>query len=510
MKTRRLILSALCCLSLYAGAREINPLTQAMLDGYETLLQQNPNDYLTLYERSSQYYRLDDYDKALSDIKRAIGCTPAKETSQLASEYALLADIYTQTEEYPEALMAIDQALGYDANSYRLLYMKGNICLHLDRLSDARSAFTAMMRVNSRSTEAIFGLARVAALEGKNDEATKLLKDAEKMDPTNYLTYCRMGDIHQQMNMPQDAAADYLSAFSLASNSDRPMSSIIALAKENYPAVEQAIDYSLQKTQNVIPLHFIQANAALAADEYDDAYSAYQELLANIPEADAVAFYPDLAEINLHRGDLNDADNYASKAMMHKPDIRTNILKAKIEQVRGNYPSAQMYAKSALALDADNHDALMTAAEIANDMEDYSAAVAYLNNAIMNDAGAVDALIFRGYLNANRLNNAASAMGDFARAASLPATTAEQLTYKAIAQIKGGQALDASSTIAPIYASSENNGEAAYLYALYCLACDKNADAQSSLDKAQSLGFDDNFLLKYYSVPLLSVKALRK
>ncbi|MCM1075225.1 MAG: tetratricopeptide repeat protein [Ruminococcus sp.] len=505
MKPRNLILTAICCLGICGAAQAINPLTQAMLDGYETLLQQNPNDYLTLYERASQYYRLDDYDKALSDIKRAISNTPAKEKDQLASEYSLLADIYTQTEQYSEALTAVNQALVFTPASYRLLYMKGNICLHEGDTEAAKIAFNSMRNSNSRSTEAIFGLARAAAMEGKKDEAINLLADAEKMDPSNYLTYCRMGDIHKELGMPQNAAADYLSAFSLNSGSERPISSIIALAKENYNAVDEAIDYALQKTPNVVPLYFLQGNAALAAGKYDDAYNAYRELISTVPQEEAQSLYADLSEICLRRGDIAEADTYASKAIMHKSDLKTNIIKAAIEQIRGNYPAALTYAKYALAFNPNDKDALMKAAEVAYNLQDNNSAVGYLNQVIMNDAEAADALLFRGYLQANLLGNKQAGMSDFQRVAHLTAGSPREITYKAIAQIKAGQSLDAAATIAPVEAAAEQDAEAAFLMALYNRACEKNSMADDMLDRALNLGFEDQYSLRYNTIPLMSV-----
>ncbi len=88
MKISKYILLLGVAMSLTASAQQINPITQAMLDGYEQLLKENPNDYFTLYERASQYYRLSRYDMALNDIKRSIAATPAKEKDQLAAEYS--------------------------------------------------------------------------------------------------------------------------------------------------------------------------------------------------------------------------------------------------------------------------------------------------------------------------------------------------------------------------------------------------------------------------------------
>ena len=65
--------------SLFCSAQQINPITRAMLNGYNEILQQNPKDYNTLYERAAQYYRISQYDNALNDLTKAIEYTPAKE-----------------------------------------------------------------------------------------------------------------------------------------------------------------------------------------------------------------------------------------------------------------------------------------------------------------------------------------------------------------------------------------------------------------------------------------------
>lgn len=514
MYTRKILLTVLCCFWLCATApaqtaqKRINPITQAMLDGYATLLEQNPNDYLTLYDRASQYYRLDDYDKALSDAKRAVNCTPTKEKDYLASEYSLLADIYIQLKQYSEAYMAVENALNLTPSSYSLLYKKGNICLHLQQYDNAKAAFTAMQRVNPRSAEAVFGLAHVAAMEHKTEEAQAYLQDAEKLDPGNYLTYCRRGDIYRLLDMPQSAAADYLSAFSLSSGSERPIRSLMELAQEDYDAVDEAIDYAISKTTNVVPLYFLLGNAALEAGRYNEAYSAYRQLMSNVPADELPSLYPALAEICLHIGDLKEADTYATKTIMSNADLRANLLKATIEQARGNFPAAKLYADAALAIDNTDHQALMCAAEIAYGMKDIAGAMSCLNEAIMNDASATDALLFRAYLQTVKAGDNQAGLADYTRVASISSTTPTCITHKAIAQVKSGMALDASLTIAPVLTAADNNAMEAYLSALYLLACHKEDEAKRMLDKAKSLGFDDQYLLQYNRHPLFDVRCI--
>ena len=486
MKIKYLLFASVAFAGFTLSAKDMNPITKAMLDGYESLLKENPDDYMTLYERASQYYRLDDYDKALSDIKRAVACTPAGDKGQLASEYSLLTDIYIQTGQYPD--------------SYSLLYMKGNVCLHLNQPEAAKESFSAMQRLNSRSQEAIFGLARVAAMEGRKDVVLKYIEDAAKMAPSDYLTYCRVGDLHRD-----------LSAFSLTDKSDRPLSSLISLAKENYAAVDNAIDYAIGRTPNVVPLYFLQGNAALAAGQYEDAYNAYRQLLASVTESDANSLNASMAKICLHRGDIVEADVYASKAMSANPDdLQTYLVKADIERVRGNYPSARMYADAALRLEPNSGDALKSAALAAYGSGDYNMAITLLNEAVMNNAEDADALLLRGYVQETFLGNKTAALADFSRVASLNTETNDEIARKAMAQLKAGMSLDASATIAPVNVSAGTNGRDAYLMALYNLASDNEAEAQKMLKQAVDLGFNDHYLLDFYDFPLYSVRGLLK
>lgn len=506
---RLILFCSFCCITLFSGAKQINPLTQAMLDGYETLLQQDPNDYLTLYERASQYYRLDDYDKALSDIKKAIDYTPAKEKEQLMSEYALLADIYIQTQSYSDALAAINKALDMSPSSYRMLYTRGNICLYLNQPGDARGAYNAMLSLNPRSPEALFGLARVSIMEGKKDDALKYMSEAEKMDQSNYLTYCRLGDLHRDLGMPRNAAADYLNAFSLTTSSDRPMTSIMALAKSNFDDVNEAIDYALQKTANVIPLYFILGNAAKAAGQYNDAYNAYRQLTASLSDSEAKELYAEFAEICLMSDRLAEADDYANKALMHKSDARSTSLKASLENIHCNYHIAQSYINQALSELPDDYATLMKAAEIAYNLKDYPTAVKHLNHAIINKADAADALMFRAYILSNHMNERESGQSDYSRVISLPVTTPNDMTIKAIAQLKSGHTMDAESTIASVKAAARTDAESAYLSTLYSIAEDNMSAATEMLKQAVALGFDDAYLLKYNALPLLSIAPIR-
>lgn len=484
-------------------------MTQSMLDGYAKLLEKNPKDYLSYYERATQYYRLSMYDQALSDVKKALEYTPAKDSFQLASEYSLLSDIYTQLEQYNEALTAANKALELNPKDIQLLYAKGNLALRMNDLEGARAAFTAIQRQQPRNAEAVFGLARIANKQGQPETAQQYLKDAESLAPANYLTYCRLGDIHTEMGDYTTAAADYLNAFSLANNSERPLASLLALSREHFDAVESAIDYALTKTQNTVPLYFILGNGAIEAGQYGEAYEAFRQLLAT-PDGNTPEIQQTMAEICLHRGDLSEADTYASRAVTGAPTVENNLLKARIEAARGNYASSLLFAKAAIKQDPDSGDAYLLAANAEYQRGNYPEAIQYLNEAIMINAEDWDALMFRGYMQHNGLGGLNQGNTDFRRVMTLNADTPRKLTYRAIAQQLAGFSMDASSTISAVASGANTNPQYAYLTALYNAACGNIADAKAMEAKASELGFDDDYLLKYFNVPLISLAAIRE
>lgn len=296
------------------GARDFEPLTQAVMDGYAQILEANPQDYLTLNARAMQYYQLSMYDEALVDLQNAIRYTPVNDKEDLASSHYLISAIKVEQKDFEAALAAIDNALACVPNDYRYLEMKGNIQLDLNRPDQAIISFQAMQRLNTRSQAALFGLAAAAIQQGRKDDARALMKNAEAMDPTNYLTYCRLGDLHRQLGENEAAATDYISAFTLTSKSNRPLEALLELAKADYPAVDSAVGYALTKTGNILPLYFVRGNAALQAGRLDDAYQTYRKLIS-LTDAGNADILTTMAEICLRRGEIDEAREYVDKAL---------------------------------------------------------------------------------------------------------------------------------------------------------------------------------------------------
>lgn len=507
MNIKHLIVASLMAVAAPCVAQTISPIAKAMLDAYTEILQEDPNDYLTLYQRGAQYHAMSMYDQALADVTRAIEFTPAKEKEMLVDEYSLLADISIELERYPVALEAIDKALEISPADYANLYKRGNICLYLKQPEEAYKSFQALQRLKSRSQEAFFGMAKADAMMGKEEEAKEFMKQAEAADPTNYITFCRLGDICMDMNDHDGAAANYLSAFGLADDTSRPVASLFVLSEKDFPAVANAIDYAISKSSKTLPLYFLKGNLASAAGNYQEAYNAFKSVLES-GEGKEASVYQQLADVCYALNMMSEADTNAGISLSMAEVPETLILKSRINLAQGNAAFALSNATKAASLDPASADALVAVALANIALDDNKAALAALNEAVMNDAANTEALMIRAWLNSNKLDNEKGATADYARVALVEAKKPADIRNKALAQTLSGKKLDGDSTMVKALAA-DSSKEMLYNGAVYYAQTGNLDRAKELLNQAKRAGYQHQFNLESNQTANLTIAPIR-
>lgn len=511
MRIKALFLGLAFMGSLMAAGQQISPLTKAMLRGYEKILNENPKDYNTLYQRATQYYNLSMYDDALVDIVKALDYTPEKEKNLRVEEYSMLSDIYIQTKDYDKALQAINNALALSPNDYPLLYKKGNAELYLDRPEDAYRSYAAMQRLKSRSQEAFFGMARADIMMDKKEEARELITQAQNADPSNYLTYCRVGELYEDMGEDENAAASYLNAFSLAdNNSSRPLESLILLAKKNYNAVEAAIQYAISRTDNTDALYFLQASIAFNSGNYNQAYNGFKKLLES-REGQIASVYANMALCCKALNKAGEAATNADLAVLKENTVFTQNVKSEVELAGGNAHAALLAATKALHADANSTESLINSALANMALNDGKAALQNLNEAAMIDPANLYARMLRAYLNFNMLNDAKEAVVEYTRIGNTPdPETFDDTVYKALAQCLAGKKLDADETMKQALRLKENKTkDDYYMAAVYYAQTGDLQKGKEMIDKALSLGYQNLYNLYTNTTANLNIGPLR-
>ena len=515
------ILGAICiCIAANAGAQQINPLTKAVLNGYQAILNENPKDYDTLYQRATQYYNLSMYDEALVDIIKALDYTPAKSTSLRTDEYSLLADIYIQVKEYDKALGAVNNALALAPRDYALLYKKGNIDLYLNNPEAAYQAFSSMQSLKSRSQEAYFGMARADIMMDKKTEAKELIKQAENADPSNYVTFCRIGELYEEMKDDELAAANYLSAFSLADGkSRRPLESLIKLADKNYNAVEAAIQYAISRTTNTDALYFLQASIAYNSGNYQQAYDAFTKLLQS-REGQIASVYTTMARCCLALNKLGEAATNADMAVLKAngsatatagDQLEAQLAKAEVEEASGNYSAALLAATKALRVNPNSVDALIQSALANIGLKDGNAAIQNLNEAIMTDPENIYTQMLRAYVNFNIMDDAKTAIIEYTRISNTPeADNFKDIMYQALAKCLAGKKLDGDEMMKRALEQKEYKSKNDYyLAAIYYSQTGDLSKGKEMIDKAINSGYQNQYNLYTNKTADLNISPLR-
>lgn len=509
MKLQSIILAFAILIGCNVSAQQIDPLTKAMLNGYKKILEETPKDYETLYQRATQYYKLSMYDNALVDIMKALDYTPAKEKSLRIDEFSMLGDIYIQTKDYDKALQAVNNALDLSPADYVLLYKKGNICLYLNNPEEAYNSFKAMQRLKSRSQEAFFGMAKADIMMGKTEEARDLIKEAEKADPSGWLTFSRIGDLYADMNEDENAAASYLSAFSLSDNdASRPLQSLIKLANKNYTAVENAMQYAISRSSNPDALYFLQANIAFNSGCYNEAYKGFSKLLES-KEGQIGSVYAKMALTCLALNKLTEAQTNADMAVIKENSLNTLVTKAKVNNACDNAPVALMAASKALRINANSSEAATESALANIQLDDNTAALQNLNEVALSSPDDTYALMIRAYVNFDILNDAKEAIHQYSRISEMDEDSFPGITFKAMAKAFAGKKLDADEIIRKALSDNNLTKDDYYWVSVYYAQTGNLNEAKKMIDKAIALGYQNLYNLYTNKTANLNIAPIR-
>ncbi|MDE6831709.1 MAG: tetratricopeptide repeat protein [Muribaculaceae bacterium] len=168
MKIRYFITAALIASAAsYAHSQSNieNPITKAMMGVYAQELEENPENYEIYFRRANEYYNLNQYLRALSDIDNALKYTPETETDLLFQEYTLRANIYMMSDRKEDALIDLEKACQLDPTSTTTLFLKANTEYELGKYADAKEDYSKLSRYDQHMTEPLIGLARIAVKE---------------------------------------------------------------------------------------------------------------------------------------------------------------------------------------------------------------------------------------------------------------------------------------------------------------------------------------------------------
>ena len=366
MNFRKITISLLLCAGAFSfnvQAGNPDPMKEALMKAYQSLLDEDPHDSETLFRRANEYYHQNDYIKALDDINNALKYMPTDDTDTRFQALQLRANINMMLHRYEQAIGDLNSEISLDPQNYVAIYQRATALYEVGRYAEAKADFRLLQQRNPRSQEALFGLARVAVKENNLGLADELCNKAVEITPSNSQVYMRRASVRTLAGNDQGAVDDYIIAISTdQDNTPRALRALVEISKTNYPVVIAGLSSAIRQAPRNGMYYFIRAMIAQGHCNYLAAIADYDRIinenLDSYPGLNAA-----LAECYYALGKFDTAllnIDYAISAT--RDNERYYMIKSNIQRALGDYDSALACADSALEKDPESNEALIAKA----------------------------------------------------------------------------------------------------------------------------------------------------
>lgn len=381
----------------YAQSAIDNPITKAMLDVYQQELNTNPQNYEIYFRRANEYYNLNQYLRALSDVDNAIKYTPADDTDLLFQEYSLRATIYQMTDRQREALSDLNEAFRLDPTSYTTLYLKANTEYELGMYQEAKADYQRLQRYNQRSLEALIGLARIAIKENNLGQANDYADQAVALSPAQSDVYVRRANVRRLMGNNNGAVDDLLVAVSIDKDNTTAISELVAISNSDYNAVILGLGNAIQQAPQVGMFYYMRAIIAMSHYHYKAAIDDFNTIIdQNLYNYHGI--YGSLAECYYGLGQYQQALNEINQALSMTADNGIYyITRAKIRRAMNEPEKALESAATALDKLPGNIQAIIEKGLCEVSSGHYEEASSLFGEAVMDDPATAYQYVLRAW-----------------------------------------------------------------------------------------------------------------
>lgn len=425
MKTLRILLAAALtssALTMSAANGINNPMTRAVLDAYEKLLKEDPTDYETWLNRANEYYRQNEYMRALNDVDNALKYIPSNDKDTRCIALMLRANIYTQTNRTNDALTDLNSVIALDPDHYVAIYQRANAYYTLGEYASAKNDFTHLQRLNPRSSEALVGLARVAAKEDNLGLVSDYLEQAVAANPGNTDLYVRRATVRRDLGDHNGAVDDLILAIATDTHNSRAIDLLVEYGKVNYPVVINGLTKAIDQAPSIAIYPYLRAVIAQYNNHYKAALADYQSIIdKNLNNYQGI--YRSMAECQFAMGQYDEALANVDRALeMDRNAGDAALLRARILRTLGRYDEAKDQAEKAIAMLPGNVNALNELGLVYMSLKQYKNAADVFGEATMSTDDPTllqQSYMFRAWVLGTYLNQPVAAKGFYDKAYSV-------------------------------------------------------------------------------------------
>lgn len=484
---------------------------EAVMQVYDEQLEQEPNDYNTLFARANQYYFNGNMLKALDDVSNALNLIPAKEKELRFDALMLRAKIYDARQNYEGELADLKEASAITPSSLSCIDMLAKVSYNLGDYDASEKNYQTILRENPTNYDALYGLAKIEVKRNNFEKAASYVDKGVNLFTAEPQVYINRADVLNMMEQYEPAAQDLISALSVGSSESEALRALTEMSNKHYEAVMEALGNSINKAPRVGMFYYIRSQIAMSHFHYAQALKDLKSIIRNNLYDYSGIFYS-AARCQFELMQYGEALSNINKAIkMDAKEIDYYLLKAQIVQYNGegnNFEDAETVLDLAENLDPEYAPLALAKARLQIAQRKNEDAVRTINALVMNDATNADALLLRGWVYKYRLNKADLAKSDFEKML-LNGDGLSSLRGFALHEL--GRADEARAWAKEIINDNAAPGGEAYYYASALLSdMDDNDQAYKYLESGLAYGFGSAFELKVDEAPYVNLKLVRR
>lgn len=512
MRLIKLLCVSICTLASFLSLAQTginDPMTRAMMNIYDQEIASNPQAYDVYFRRANEYYKFDQYLRALSDIDNAIKYAPAEDSDFLFQAYSLRGDTYQMLGKYEDALSDYTKALTYDPTSFMALYQKANTEYELGRYADAKNDYNRLRATNGRSAESLTGLARVAVKENNLGLASTYMDDAVSMMPSDSDVYIRRSSVRRMLGNNTGAVDDLIMAISIDSN-PKAFSQLVEISYADYPAVVTALSNAVSQAPEQGMFYYIRAVIAQAHNHYPAAIEDFQKIIDE-NMYNYAGIYGSLAECYYALCDFNSAlDNINQAIGMGGENAEYQITLSKICRAQQRYDQALSAANSALEKSPNSEEANEQKALCLYSLGKYEDAAITCGELIMEYPNAPMNYLLQAWIMNDGLNKPQNAQSVYKRIPDIDIDYSKPTSYYGFALLFAGKTKEALRWADEIIADNhDSDGTVNYIAACLYAQADETEKAFECIERALNKGYSNRYNLTQLNDARINISPLR-
>lgn len=505
--TRSILISFAVAAALSVAAQDKSRLSTDIIDTYTEMIAASPSNCDLYLSRATEYASQGLLSAALIDLNDAMRLAPKGEKGLMFEILTQRAAILERQHDFEGALADLDAAAKLYPDVPSLTLSRARVLTGIARYSEARETYNSYRRLNPRSSEAIFGLAKASALEADSDMALRYMNEGIDAAPKAGDSYLAAAEIHLILRRKDEAVTDYIKALACGDNAAASaLQKLVDMSAEGYPDVMKGLDKAITAAPTSGELYFLRASIAQDHDHHRQALADFNRIDGTGPFAGG-ALGEAMAESLFALGRCDDALNQLDRVPEPLRGDSWHTLRARILINLGRHDDALAETVEALMIQPSSIAAMEAKARALMGAGRDADAAATLSEALITDPSSTPELY---YLATSIAPDRRRSML-MEEAAELPFDPADPASLKGFALIALGRTDEAVAWASALNRfATAGDGVAQFISACIYARVGKTDEALRSLETAIKAGFDNCQLILTDTTPGISIAPLRE